>query len=265
MWLASAPSSEASDIVNTASISYTVGVWGSHKVYMEPDGDTAASGSGDNTTYTSTSLPSNKDFLVGTATAIEPYNLIDLSSSGGRCNECHNEILFHGGGRRNVETCLLCHATAGSEDWPNYRANSSGSFPTNATTGVTINFRTMLHKIHMGEELANASTYKVNGYNASETDFEHIGFPAMPGGVGKNCDKCHGATSTAWYEPSDRTHPTIQTLPMRKWRPVCLSCHDTNDAQGHYNLMVSSDGYESCGACHDPNSVYAVKVVHKRR
>ena len=85
-----------------------------------------------------------------------------------------------------------------------------------STKGVTVNFRTMLHKIHMGEELTNASTYTVVGFgsaaypnNFTPQNYGEVVFPALPSGV-ENCTKCHGAANTAWHQPSDRNHPTEQ-------------------------------------------------------
>ena len=82
-----------------------------------------------------------EDFLVGSASALDSYSPI---SSPQNCDSCHSVVLFHGGGRRGFEACILCHGTAGSEDRAQYTA---GSAP--ATSGATIDFRTMLHKIHM--------------------------------------------------------------------------------------------------------------------
>jgi cytochrome c553 len=92
--------------------------------------------------------------------------------------------------------------------------------------------------------------------------FGEVEFPVMPSGV-KSCAKCHGTDSTAWIEPSDRSHPTAQILPARNWTPVCGSCHDADDAQAHISIMTSSDGAEACGVCHGPDGEMKVQSVHK--
>ncbi|MBI2930374.1 MAG: hypothetical protein HYY16_01875 [Planctomycetes bacterium] len=239
---------------------YTLGFWAaksSISVTFPPSGEA--------TSYTAPSLmASGGDFLVGTATEIEPYALI---SSANNCTVCHDQPQFHGGSRRGADTCLICHAQAGAEDGPRrvwVQANASPAVDSLATTGVTINYRTMLHKIHKGKDMFYADTYAVVGNGGTAHYYDEVGFPAMPNGV-KHCDKCHGTSNSAWEEPEDRTHPTNQTMPLRRWRAVCLACHDSPDVQGHYDLMTSGSGYESCGACHDPGSVYSVKVVHKNR
>jgi hypothetical protein len=122
-------------------------------------------------------------------------------------------MLFHGGGRRGFDACILCHGAAAAEDRPQYVAANAP-----ATAGVSIGFRTMLHKIHMGSsELTNASTYLVNGFgstaypnNYGTVSYEEVVFPALPGAAA-NCTMCHG-TSTKWYAPKDRNHPTDQNM-----------------------------------------------------
>src|SRR5207237_1334636 len=74
---------------------------------------------GETQTYRSTSLPANVDFLVGAATALTPVAIIAPDTT---CAKCHVDVLAHGGGRRGVDTCLLCHGSAGTEDRPQYVA-----------------------------------------------------------------------------------------------------------------------------------------------
>jgi OmcA/MtrC family decaheme c-type cytochrome len=216
---------------------------------------------GESQTYRGTSEAGAVDFLVGDdATAIEPYDLISESKN---CYACHDDLYFHGGGRRSFVTCIVCHAAAGAEDRPRYTA---GSAP--ATPKVSISFREMLHKIHMGKELPDAETYTVVGYGAAgypnnftPHTYEEVGFPAMPDGV-KQCDKCHG--NDAWKEPSDRAHPTEQDVPVRNWGIVCNSCHSSESATAHIQSQTWQ-GLESCGVCHAALRTAAVEEVHKPR
>jgi OmcA/MtrC family decaheme c-type cytochrome len=234
---------------------YAVTLWGSRNLTLSLFGETNS--------YRGTSNGARKEFLVGSATQLRPYELI---ASGANCNACHQEVLFHGGGRRSFETCIACHGTAGSEDRPRYVAPNAP-----ATDGVTINFRTMLHKIHMGEDLANASSYTLVGFgsgaypnNYTAHTYESIVFPALPGGV-SNCTTCHGANNTAWLEPMERKHPTAQNKPVQAWRAVCGACHDSDAATAHIDVMTSGSGAESCTVCHDPDKEWHVRLVHKVR
>jgi len=201
------------------------------------------------------------DFRVGSPGTLEPYGLI---SSGSNCYNCHQDVEFHGAGRRSFDACVICHSTVGSEDRPQLVAANAPE-----TDETTISFRTMLHKIHMGEDLANASTYTIVGYgsgaypnNFGLSTFEEIVFPALPGGV-RNCFKCHGDTNEAWKEPQPRDHPTEQGTPVARWKAVCGACHDSTDATAHIQVQTTPGGAESCGVCHGTNAEWSVERMHK--
>lgn len=215
---------------------------------------------GESNAYRGTSDAGFVDFLVGSATTVEPYDIISEQEN---CYACHNDLWFHGGGRRGFKTCIVCHASAGGEDRPRYVA---GNAP--ATPRVSISFREMLHKIHMGEHLTNRETYTVVGFGSGAYPDNYTGhgygevvFPTIPGGV-KQCDKCHG--NDAWKEPSDRSHPTEQVAPVRNWGIVCNSCHDSGAATAHIQSQTFN-GFESCAVCHSSLRTEDVAKVHKPR
>jgi hypothetical protein len=125
----------------------------------------------------------------------------------------------------------------------------------------------MLHKIHMGENLANASTYGVVGFgsgaypnNFALANYGEVVFPAGPGGT-QNCAKCHG--NDAWHEPRARAHPTDQIVPVKRWTVVCASCHDTPAAQAHISVNTDASGAEACGVCHASDRHENVERLHK--
>ncbi|HEX6882246.1 MAG TPA: hypothetical protein VF530_02635 [Planctomycetota bacterium] len=214
---------------------------------------------GESNSYRSSSDADMVDFLVGSAATLDPYDLI---ASGSSCFNCHQELAFHGFGRRGFESCIVCHGSAGAEDRPQYVA---GNAP--ATEATTIQFRNMLHKIHMGEELANAASYDVVGFGSSAypnnfgvTNFGEILFPALPGGVA-NCTKCHA--NEAWHEPQPRNHPTEQGRAVQRWAMVCNACHDSTDATAHIAVQTDSQGNESCGVCHGAGKEWSVERVHR--
>jgi OmcA/MtrC family decaheme c-type cytochrome len=233
---------------------YTVGIWGSRTLTLSLNGESNS--------YRGTSRAGTADFLVGAATTITPTAII---SSAQNCETCHNDVYGHGGGRRGADACLLCHGSAGSEDRPRYVAAAAP-----ATPGLSIEFRSMLHKIHMGSSLTNAATFNVVGFGAGAypnnfgiLNFGEVEFPAMPDGV-KDCKTCHG-TSTAWQSPADRSHPTAATAEAQVWRVSCGSCHDSDAAGAHFDAMTSSIGNESCSVCHDSGRDLPVTVAHKIR
>jgi len=120
----------------------------------------------------------------------------------------------------------------------------------------------MLHKIHRGEDLANASTYVVLGNSSSVNTYEEVVFPAMPSGT-MECTKCHG-TADNWKSPGNRQHPA-QTPPTREWAAACGACHDSTAAAGHIDVMTSPSGVESCEVCHGTDAEFAVEIMHKVR
>lgn len=210
---------------------------------------------GENTSYTDGSQPNVTALRFGGATTVQTVHRIDSSAS---CYKCHVDIQFHGGNRRGVETCLLCHGTAGAEDAATY-VYATGA----ATPGVTIDFRTMLHKIHHGKELSAGANYVVAGFGGNPFSYEHVGYPFMPGGT-INCASCHGAANTAWQQPAERNHPA-QIIATRSWRAVCGSCHDSSAVTAHIDVNTSLSGGEACAICHGPGKDKDVSRVHIAR
>lgn len=233
---------------------YTVGLYGGRSVSVTVGGET--------TTYTAGAPAATMNFRVGTPGALDEYPFL---TSGDNCNACHSDIYFHGGARRGFDTCILCHGISGAEDRPRYTAANAPE-----TEGVSIDFRTMLHKIHHGKELAQGEDYVVVGFGASPYPnnftphtYSEVGFPPMPGGT-QHCEKCHGEGNTAWMEPSIRSHPTAQGLPAREWRSACSSCHDSSAALAHMDTQTAPSGAEACATCHDMGADLPVDLMHKR-
>lgn len=235
---------------------YTLGMWGYRSLSLSLFGETNS--------YRGASVSTAEDFLVGGASDLEAYDKIQTAES---CAACHKDLMFHGGTRRGWSSCVLCHGTAGSEDRPRYVAAGAPD-----TTGVTVNFRTMLHKIHMGADLAEASTYALVGFgppsaypnNFSVHHYDEVEFPALPAGV-KDCTVCHGDSNEAWSMPEDREHPTEASVPVLEWTVTCGSCHDSDSAQAHIELQTTTGGQESCTVCHGGLDELSVEVVHKPR
>lgn len=184
----------------------------------------------DNTSYRGTSPTAAVDFLYGTATTLTPY--ANISGGGSTCNKCHNDIYFHGGGRRGFQTCIACHGVAGSE-----LAQGSTGTPT------SVRFQQLLHEKH------------------KET------FPSSVGGV-RDCAMCHG-TATTWKEPAPVTHsdPAVQATlkPDRVYTFACSGCHTDTAAQQHIETNTSTLGVESCSVCHAPGREYAIEYAHQSR
>ena len=233
---------------------YRVAIWGYRDLTLDLFGESNG--------YRAPSEAAHADVLVGGASEVEPYDLI---ASADTCYSCHQDIYFHGNGRRGFDSCIMCHGASGSEDRPQYRAANAPP-----TTALEIRFRSMLHSIHMGAELANASTYTVVGFgsgypnNFSEHTYEHVEFPSFPSGT-KNCVACHGAGNEAWMMPTTPEHPSDPGMPAQPWSLACGACHDGDAAQAHIAAQTAPNGAESCAICHEAGSELAIEVVHKVR
>lgn len=142
------------------------------------------------------------------------------------CNKCHDQLAFHGGSRRSMEYCVMCHTPQ----------------TTDPDTGNTVDMTVMTHKIHMGANLPSVRAggkYSIIGFNQNEADYSHIALPSDPG----NCTVCHeqgkgAAQEKAFLKPS---------------RAACGACHDDVNfatGQGHVNLPQVSDS--GCATCHIP-------------
>ncbi len=142
------------------------------------------------------------------------------------CNKCHDDLSFHGGSRRGIEYCVMCHTPQ----------------TTDPDTGNTVDMPVMAHKIHMGANLPSVKAggkYQIIGFNQATSDWSTVGLPSDPG----NCQVCHeqntgAAQAKAFYTPS---------------RVACGACHDNvNFATGenHVNLPQFNDN--ACANCHIP-------------
>lgn len=147
------------------------------------------------------------------------------------CNKCHDEINFHGGSRRGLPTCILCHTPA-YEDVTNV----------NPETGNTIDMRVMVHKIHMGAQLPSVKggkPYFIVGFGNSVNDYSKVNIPSEP----NNCAKCHDTNAT--QAAAHLTRPS---------RAACGACHDDVNfatGEGHANGLPQAND-NNCAVCHIP-------------
>jgi OmcA/MtrC family decaheme c-type cytochrome len=121
------------------------------------------------------------------------------------CNTCHDHLAFHGGSRRGMDMCVLCHTPQNTD--PN--------------TGNTLDLKVMAHKIHMGSQLPSVIgtatmpgvPYEIIGHGNSVNDFPTVIDPADP----RRCEVCHSQITGAAQAKVFMTEPT---------RAACGACHD---------------------------------------
>ena len=175
------------------------------------------------------------DFNLGTNFASTTFNFVP---NGGQvavvrdvirtqsCEKCHDQLSFHGGTRRGIELCVLCHTPQ----------------TTDPDTGNTVDFKVFIHKIHMGSSLPSVQAgtpYQIIGFNQAVSDWSKVVFPSDA----RRCEACHeqttgAAQAKAYFTPN---------------RASCGACHDNvNFATGlnHVNLPQVDD--TQCANCHIP-------------
>jgi OmcA/MtrC family decaheme c-type cytochrome len=171
------------------------------------------------------------------------------------CNQCHSELAFHGGGRKNLgEFCQLCHNPA-NVDVPHLVPPTFGGPFKEAPQ--SINFRFMIHRIHTGAELTRDFTiYRTRGV----FNFNEVEFPADR----RECSKCHVGDSYKLPLPAtmaDTRAPREFYTPLGPAASACLGCHDSKNAAAHAQAMTAPIG-ESCSACHGQGKDFDVAKVH---
>ncbi len=141
------------------------------------------------------------------------------------CNQCHDPLAIHGGFRRDVELCVMCHYEGVLDP----------------DTGNTVDFRVMIHKIHQGEDLPSVQAgtpYQIIGFRQSVHDYSHVAFPQDT----RYCDTCHRDDAVQ-----------AEAYLLRPARDACGSCHDDVNfmsGEGHAGGPAISDRF--CSNCHFP-------------
>lgn len=155
------------------------------------------------------------------------------------CSSCHSKVEAHGGARQGVEMCVLCHTKENSLD---------------PDTGNSFDFREMVHKIHMGENLPSVQAgepYQIVGFRDAVHDYSEVRYP----GVIQYCAGCHQGSQ------GDRWETNLSVA-------ACASCHDRT----YYGEGAAPEGWTAhtggprleseCTVCHADNSISPVAERH---
>jgi OmcA/MtrC family decaheme c-type cytochrome len=137
------------------------------------------------------------------------------------CDSCHDQLSFHGGARRGVALCVMCHTPAMID----------------AASGTPVDFKVFIHKLHAG---ANLPSVVAGGtYGIGTTDFSKIVYPADV----RRCTTCHDAAK-ATQANNYLTKPGAA---------ACGSCHDdVNFATGKNHAGGPQLDDKQCANCHIP-------------
>ena len=155
------------------------------------------------------------------------------------CNQCHGlpngmtsstgsaGLAAHGGSRRDVQLCIICHQPQTSDP----------------DTGNSLDMRVFIHKIHMGSSLPSVQSgtpYRIIGFQNSVTDWSTVVYPADV----RRCQTCHNPKNGAAQTNVWLTKPTAA---------ACGSCHDdVNFATGANHPGGPQVGDNQCSNCHIP-------------
>jgi OmcA/MtrC family decaheme c-type cytochrome len=188
---------------------HTIGIYGSRDLTLFDLG----------TNYASTTF----NFVPNGSAVTQVRDVIRTTS----CNRCHDQLSAHGGSRRGIEMCVLCHTPQ----------------TTDPDTGNTVNLPVMIHKIHMGSELPSVvagKPYQIIGFQGAVNDWSTVVLPSDP----RRCEVCHDQTSGATQATAYLTRPT---------RVACGACHDdVNFATGANHPGGPQISDNQCAQCHIP-------------
>ncbi len=168
------------------------------------------------------------DFRPDGAAVTAKWERINQATS---CLNCHAELAFHGGSRREVKLCVLCH-------------NPQTIDP---DTGESQDLAVLIHKIHRGENLPSVKAgkpYIIIGHNQSVNDYSEVVYPQDI----RNCDNCHEGTGAASTKPS-QSHIWYANPTMN----ACGACHDDiNWTTGAGHAAGPQANNDACATCHQP-------------
>ncbi|MDA8082337.1 MAG: OmcA/MtrC family decaheme c-type cytochrome [Nitrospiraceae bacterium] len=139
------------------------------------------------------------------------------------CNECHGKLGAHGGGRRDTAFCIICH----------------NAELVDSTTGNSIDFKVLIHKIHMGKRLPSN---KAGGdFTIGTSDFGDVTYPFMSGddtitGTPVQCTKCHRQGRDAAGKNYGKDIDKYKVASKAN----CMTCHDTTSLDGGATVIVKN-------------------------
>ncbi len=143
------------------------------------------------------------------------------------CDTCHDQLSAHGGSRRGVDLCVLCHTPQ----------------TVDPDTGNTVDLEVMVHKIHAGSSLPSVragTPYQIIGFNQGVNDWSTVVYPADV----RRCETCHRQDLKAAQATAYLTRPTAVS---------CGSCHDdVNFATGANHAGGPQVNDNLCANCHIP-------------
>jgi len=148
-----------------------------------------------------------------------------------QCNGCHDPLAEHGGGRREVGLCQLCHTDQGFDP----------------ESGNSLELQQMIHRIHHGKNLPSV----VNG--ALGAKYEIIG--RSPAVFAEKVSACAGGALAGVPCSTDGDCPngtctgtTVTGVGFPQDIRTCAVCHGQGATAGDHLAKASTS---ACTGCHD--------------
>ncbi len=176
-------------------------------------------------------VPANNapyDFVPAGGTPTFTRLIVDNST----CNACHDDLAFHGGGRVDVEYCVVCHNPSSTDE----------------DTGNTVDFKTLIHNIHSARP-----DYDIVGYGNALHNWGDLEWPQDI----RNCQTCH--------QEGNANTPQASNFRKVPSRAACGTCHydDGIPGNGEHEYAIQNgvhpDGFNftddsQCVECHGPDA-----------
>ena len=178
------------------------------------------------------------------------------------CNECHGALALHGGGRRNVELCVICHNATESDVAK--RATRDGPQPPEPVL-----FSNLVHRLHTNEDLTKPFII----YGGSPTNVQRLDMGATMEPFPKdraNCALCHEPgmfNITPVLAAKTGIKVTVGGQVVRQTGPItaaCSGCHDSDQATAHaLSALAGAGAVETCGTCHGTGRQVSPAKIHR--
>lgn len=197
-----------------------------------------------------------------------PVATVRQVTATSECNGCHERLAAHGGARREVGLCQLCHTDQAVDP----------------DTGNSIELQQMIHRIHQGKDLPSitggpvGAIYEIVGFQGSRHVYAEKVVACAGGALnGVPCARdadcpngtCTGATVEGVGFPQDSRnchvcHTAGATAATHLSRPsttACTGCHDdvnpstepTQAGPAGTNHLAGPQPEVFCRLCHTPS------------